>query len=151
MSMLADVVWPSLLLGGRLFAWWIIVTGLLIEFAFVLWLTRSPPVRAALMTVAMNAASAGVGLIGVPLSGFLWELIATITILPLFHWGTFNPVTWFVSCVLAALLNTVIEVGCLRLVFKVAWSNRLFWWLALANAITVGMALVSIMLKPPQT
>lgn len=151
MILLADIVWPSLLLGGRLFTWWIIGTGLVVEFIFVLWLTRSAPLRAVVMTVTMNAVSAGIGLIGIPLSGLLWELIACISILPLFHWGTFNPVTWFVSCVLAAMLNTVIETACLRFLFKVEWTRRLFWWLAFANFVTVGIALVSIMMSPPQT
>ncbi len=62
MSMLADVVRESLYLDGRLFAWWIIVTGVL-EFFFVLWVARAHPLRASLMTVAMNAASTGVGMI----------------------------------------------------------------------------------------
>ncbi len=151
MIIFADVVWPSLFLAGRLFTWWIIVAGLVVEFFFVFWLTRVNPLRAGLMTVVMNAVSTGIGIVGIPLSGILWELMATITILPLFHWGTFNPVTWFVSCVLATLLNTVIETGSLRLIFKVAWTKRLFWWLALANVITVGMAMVSIMMHPPRT
>jgi len=150
MIILADVVWPSLFLGGRLFTWWIIVTGLVIEFFFILRLTRATPFRAGLMTVVMNAVSTGIGIVGIPLSGILWELIATVTILPAFHWGTFNPVTWLVSCLLAALLNTVIEMGSLRLIFRVAWTKRLFWWLALANMITVGMAMTSIMMQPPR-
>lgn len=98
----------------------------------------------------MNVASSGVGLIGSPLSGILWELIASITILPLFQWGTFNPVSWIISSVLAALLNTVIEVECLRRFFKVVYAKRIFGWLAFANSLTVGMALLSLMLDPRQ-
>lgn len=151
MMILADVVWPSLFLAGRLFAWWIIGAGLLIEWAFVIRLTRTTLVRAGVMTVVMNAISAAVGIVGIPLSGIIWEFIAAATVMPLFNWGTFNPVTWFVSCILAALLNTVVETASLRLLFRVAWTKRLFWWLALANAITVGMALISIMISPPST
>jgi hypothetical protein len=102
------------------------------------------------MTVVMNAVSAGIGVVGIPLSGFVWELIATITIIPLFHWGTFNPVTWFVSCLLAASLNTVVEAGSLRFIFKVPCTKRLVSWLGLANMITVGMAMASIMSRPPE-
>jgi len=150
MTVLANVVWPALYLGGRLFTWWIIGTGLVIELFFVLWLTKATPARAVLMTLAMNALSAVVGIFGIPLSGIVWELIASITIMPLFDWGTFNPVTWFVTCLLAALLNAVIETASLCLIFKVAWTRRLFWWLALANFVTVGIAMVSIMMKPPE-
>ncbi len=148
--MLADVVWPSLFLGDSLLTWWIILAGLVVEFFFILWLTSGTPVRAALMAVTVNIVSAAIGIVGIPLSGLLWELLATITILPLFEWGTFNPVTWFVSCLLAAMLNTVVEVGSLRLIFKVRWTKRLFWWLALANMITVGMAMATIMMRPPK-
>lgn len=151
MTMIANVVWPSLYLGGRLFTWWIIGTGLVIEFFFVLWLTKATLPRAGLMTLAMNAVSAGIGIIGIPLSGIVWELIASITIMPLFDWGTFNPVTWFVSCVLAAFLNAAVETASLRFIFKVAWTRRSFLWLALANFITVGLAMASIMMRPPQT
>jgi hypothetical protein len=150
MMILADLVWPSLVLGGRLYAWWIIAAGLLVEWVFVLRLTRATLFRSAIMTVVMNAISAGVGIFGIPLSGLLWELVASVTILPLFHWGTFNLVTWLISCVLAALLSTVVETASLRWIFKVPWTWRLFWWLALANAITVGMAMVSIMVSPPR-
>jgi hypothetical protein len=150
MTILADVVWPSLFLANRLMTWWIIGAGFLIEFFFVLWLTRAAPVRAGLMTVVMNVVSTAVGVLGIPLSGLLWELIATVTLLPLFNWGTFNPVTWIVSCLLATLLNALIEVASLRLIFKIPLTRRLFWWLALANFITVGMALASIMVSPPE-
>ena len=79
----------------------------------------------------MNGISAAIGIIGIPLSGMIWEFIAMVTIMPLFHWGTFNPVTWAASCVLAALLNTVVEVGSLRLIFKVRWTKRVSWWIGL--------------------
>ena len=103
------------------------------------------------MTVVMNIVSTTVGILGIPLSGLLWELIASITIQPIFNWGTFNPVTWLISCVLAASLNTVLEVATLRLLFKISWTKKLFWWLAVANFITVGMAIISIMIFPPKT
>ena len=127
----ADVVWPSMFLTGRLFAWWIIVAGLVIEWGFVLRLTQTTLLRAGIMTLVMNTVSAGVGILAIPVSGLLWEFVAMVTVQPLFHWGTFNPITWFVSCILAAFLNTIIETASLRLIFKVAWTKRLFWSLTL--------------------
>jgi hypothetical protein len=149
MYFLADIVWPSLFLTERLYTWWIIITGLIIEFIFVLKLTHASVLKAILMTLVMNGISAAIGIIGIPFSGVLWELIATVTIMPLFHWGTFNPITWLVSCILAALLNTAIECISLRLIFKVNWTKILFWFLLVANFISVGMAMVSIMIKSP--
>jgi hypothetical protein len=151
MVILADIVWPSLFLAMRIYSWWIIGAGLIIEYIFLIRLTRTTWLRAGLMTIVMNAISSCVGIFGIPLSGILWELIASITILPLFDWGTFNPISWIVSCTLAVLLNTVIETASLRLIFKMPWTIRLFLWLALANLITVGMAFVSIMLSMPHT
>jgi len=150
-AILANVVWPSLFLTQRLSAWWIIGAGLVIEWAFVRRLTQTSILRSAIMTVVMNIVSTTVGILGIPLSGLLWELIASITIQPIFNWGTFNPVTWLISCVLAASLNTVLEVATLRLLFKISWTKKLFWWLAVANFITVGMAIISIMIIPPKT
>jgi hypothetical protein len=150
MHALADVVWPSLFLAERMLSWWIIAAGLVIEFFFVRWLTGAVPGRAALMTLVMNAISTAAGVVAIPISGLAWELIASVSLLPLMNWGTFNPVTWLVSAVLAALVNAVIEVGSLRLIFKVPLSKRLFWWLAVANFITAGMALASLMIVPPK-
>ena len=149
MGIIANVVWPSLYLSVRMQSAWIIGAGLVIEFFFILWLTKASIPRACLMTLAMNVVSTVVGIFGIPLSGLAWEFIATATVKPVFGWGTFNPVTWFASCVLAALLNAVIETGSLRLAFKTAWSKRLFWWLVVANLVTVGIAMVSIMQHPP--
>lgn len=127
MGIIGNVVWPSLYLSVRMQSAWIIGAGLVIEFFFVLWLTRANAWRACLMTVVMNTVSTIVGIVGIPLSGLAWEMVATITVMPMFGWGTFNPVTWFASCVLAALLNSLVEITSLRLIFKVAWSRRLFW------------------------
>jgi hypothetical protein len=71
MGIVADVVWPSLFLEGRLFAWWIVAAGLAIEFFFVLRLTRSSPPRAALMTLVMNGISSALGIFAIPISGIL--------------------------------------------------------------------------------
>ena len=148
MCLLADVVWPSLYLSDRLFVWWIIGAGLIVEFYCIHRLTQASAQKSGLMTIAVNAISSAVGIIGIPVSGLVWELIAMFTIMPLFKWGTFNPITWLVSCGLAALLNALIETASLRLIFKVPWTKKVFWWLALANLVSVGMALVSIMVKP---
>ena len=129
---------------------WIIGAGLVIEFFFILWLTKASIPRACLMTLAMNVVSTIVGIFGIPLSGLAWEFVAAVTVMPIFGWGTFNPVTWFASCVLAALLNALVETGSLRLVFKTTWSKRIFWWLVVVNLVTVGISMASIMMQPPE-
>jgi hypothetical protein len=102
------------------------------------------------MTVVMNACSAVVGVLGIPLSGITWELLASAAVHPIYGWGSFNPATWSASCLVATLLSSVVEIASLRVFFQVTWTKKLFWWLALANLITVGMALLSIVISPPE-
>ncbi|MBC1193058.1 MAG: hypothetical protein ACK47N_18760 [Microcystis sp.] len=149
MMILANVIWPSLYLVERINTWWIVGISLLIEFLCLIWLTQEKIWKVGLMTLVMNLVSTVVGIVGIPLSGIVWELIATITIHPLFHWGTFNPVTWIVSCILAALLNAVVEVMSLIWIFKFRWTAKIFWCLVIANGITVSIAYWTILLTPP--
>jgi hypothetical protein len=149
MMILANVIWPSLYLVERINTWWIVGISLLIEFLCLIWLTQEKIWKVGLMTLVMNLISTAVGIIGIPLSGIAWELIATITIHPLFHWGTFNPVTWIVSCILAALLNAAIEMMSLIWIFKIRWTAKTFGCLVFANGITVSIAYRTILLAPP--
>ena len=146
---LANVIWPSLYLVERINTWWIIGISLLIEFLFLIWLTQEKILKVGLMTLVINLFSTGVGAFAIPLSGIAWELIATITIHPLFHWSTFNPVTWIVSCILATLLNAAIEMISLILLFNLRWTAKTFGCLILANGITVSIAFRTILVNPP--
>ncbi|MEN1680475.1 MAG: hypothetical protein AAGJ46_12855 [Planctomycetota bacterium] len=148
-TVIANVVWPALFLEMRALAWWIIGLGLLIEFCFLLSLTRADMAKAAWMTLVMNFASTVLGVIGVPLAGILWELVAAFTVYPLFGSGTFTPVSWAVSCLLAAALNSLVEAGVLSRSFGIAWRRELIGTLFVANLITVGIAMGSILQPPP--
>lgn len=145
---LANVIWPSLYLVERINTWWIVVISVLIEFLCLIWLTQEKIWKVGLMTFVMNLLSTAVGIIGIPLSGILWELIATITIHPLFHWGTFNPVTWIVSGILAALLNALVEWRSLIWIFKIRSTAKTFGCLIIANGITVSIAGWTLLLTP---
>ena len=148
MMILANVIWPSLYLVERINTWWIVVISVLIEFLCLIWLTQEKIWKVGLMTFVMNLLSTAVGIIGIPLSGILWELIATITIHPLFHWGTFNPVTWIVSGILAALLNALVEWRSLIWIFKIRSTAKTFGCLIIANGITVSIAGWTLLLTP---
>jgi hypothetical protein len=148
--MLADVVWPSLLLVSRLYAWWIIAAGLVIEYLFVQLLTKTSPPRAALMTVCMNAVSSAIGWIGILLFGSLWDLAGSMLLSPLYltGWKVAPQVHWLGSTAVAALVSTAIELSTLCVFFGITWTKRFFWWLALANFVTTGIAVWSILAMP---
>jgi hypothetical protein len=150
-ALLADVVWPALFLAGRLMAWWAIALGLLVELFFVRLLTGFSWPKSALVDIAMNAASTLLGLFLVPIAGFAWEFSVGRVLYKLFNIGTFNPGTWLATFLLAVFLNAALETAVLRYAFKQKPFKRFFWWLALANAVSVGIALGSLFMYPPRT
>jgi hypothetical protein len=105
----ANVVWPALYLETRLFSWWAIAFGLLIEFFFVRWLFELSAKKAAAADLAANTVSTIAGLVLIPLAGIAWEFFPGSVVYWAFGWGTFNPVTWFGTFLLASLINTVLE------------------------------------------
>lgn len=146
---LANLVWPALYLTSRMFAAWPIAAGLLVEFFFVRYATNLRGARCLAADIAMNLASAALGLLLIPLSGILWELLASITIHPLFNVGTFNPVTWGATVLLAAAINAVIEGFVLQKGFKQKLGRRGFRLLFAANFVSVSIAFISIIIHPP--
>jgi hypothetical protein len=150
-AVLADVVWPSLFLEQRLLSTWVIVAGLLIEW-LVLWrggfgLTWK---KAVIVDVVMNFASTVVGIALVPLAGLAWEFLPGRLIYTVWHHGTFNPMTWIATLVLAVAITLGIEAMVVRGVFKILLGHRRFWTLAAANLATVSIAFVSVFVNPPK-
>src|SRR5580698_10231577 len=147
----ADLVWPALLLENRLLTWWAILVGLFVEYFFVRRITNLSFSRAVLADVSMNAVSALLGIILIPIAGLIWELFPGSVYMAVFHVGTFNPGTWVATALIAAILNTYIERFALRRLFKQPLlGRRAFWLLYLANAISVSLALASLFYWPPK-
>jgi hypothetical protein len=59
-------------------------------------------------------------------------------------WDTFSPVAWLVTFALAALVNLALELVVYRYGYKLPVGRRAVALIALANANTVGIALVSL-------
>jgi hypothetical protein len=150
-TVVADMVWPALFLEQRLFSWWAIGFGLLVELFFVRWLTGLSWRMSAVADVAMNAASSLLGFFLIPIAGIAWEFFPGIVIYKVFNIGTFNPGTWVVTFLLAVLINSALETTVLRYAFRQKPVKRLFWWLALANALSVGLAFASLFRYPPRS
>jgi hypothetical protein len=146
---LANLVWPALYLTSRMFAVWPIAAGLLVEYFFVRYATNLRGARCLAADIAMNLASAALGLLLIPLSGIIWELLAGITIHPLFNVGTFNPATWGATVLLAAGVNALVEGWALQNGFKQKLGKQGFRLLFAANLVSVSIAFVSIIIHPP--
>jgi hypothetical protein len=145
----ADMVWPALYLETRILTWWTIGLGLIIEFFFVRWLFALSIRKAVIATVIANAVSAVAGVPLIPLAGIAWDFFPGIILYqaPL-HWGTFNPVAWAATFVMACLITTVIEALVYRHGFKFVVRRREFIWLLVANSLSVGVAFTSLFVFP---
>ena len=150
MHVLSNVVWPALFLEQRLLAWWIIGIGLVVELFFVRLLTSLSWQRSLGADVAMNVASALLGVILIPLVGIAWELFPARLFEAHARLGTFNPVTWRATFAIAVLINAVLETAVLRFVFKQQNWKTLFVGLCAANTLTVGIAFYSVFHDPPK-
>lgn len=144
----ADVVWPALFIEPRLLSVPVVVIGVLIEAAVLRFGFSMEWGRAGLLSLVCNTVSAALGTILLPLSGIVWEFFPGILLYRIFQLGTFNPVTWLATFVLAVAISSGIEVVCLRVIFKTPWNRRrwLLWFGA--NAVTAGLAFLSLIVTP---
>jgi hypothetical protein len=121
-----------------------------VELPFVRFLTGFSWPRAIIANLAMNAASTAVGILLIPISGIAWEYMAYLAVYRYWKVGTFNPVSWLATFLLAVALNAIIEQSVLRWGFRQRLGVRGFAWLSVANALSVGLALWSVFQNPPR-
>lgn len=140
----ANVVWPTLYIVTGIMSWYIILAGLVIEFLFIKYKFRAKFLRAALMAITMNLASAIIGLILIPASGFITAIAVGfceifLDAIPVDNfYGIF---LWALSYIVTILCNVLIEGLTLKLVFKKRF-RRNFGWLFIANALSVLLAIL---------
>ena len=127
----ANMVWPSLYIAEGMRSWYVILIGLFIEIIFVKFFLKESYLKSVLIAFVMNLASTALGVVAIPLSGFVGELI----MIP-FGTGTFHLTHWLMGYVFAILSNVLIEGFTIKFVFKYQFK-KMFWWLCLANAISV--------------
>ncbi len=132
----ANVVWPSLYILSQVYCWYVMVLGLVVEFFAVKFLGKASWGKSAVIVAVMNAISALVGWILIPISGILTEFL----LFP-FEQGTFHLSHWIVDYVFVALVNTCIEGLSMKWIFKYSFK-RVFWWLFAANAVSVALSVL---------
>ncbi|MFA6956710.1 MAG: hypothetical protein WC538_12640 [Thermoanaerobaculia bacterium] len=135
---IADVVWPGIIVAIGLTATWAVVAGLLFEYPFVKWITGMPWRSAWRPTLVINVVSALVGLVAIPLGGLGIEIGRSL-VTP--EYGTFNPVTWALTFGLALAANTAIEGALLVHVYKVKPTVRMVLALIVANCGSIGVTI----------
>ena len=138
----ADMVWPALYLVQRSVIWWVILPGLIVELIFVMVLTKFSITKSFLVDIVMNLSSSLLGLILIPIAGIAWEVFPGLILYKVFNIGTFNPGTWTATCLFAIFINALIEKFVIEKEFKFNIGKRGFWWLDLANSLSVGLAFV---------
>ena len=127
----ANMVWPSLYIAEGMRSWHVILIGLLIEIIFVKFFLKESHLKSVLIAFIMNLASTVLGVVVIPLSGFIGEVL----MIP-FGTGTFHPTHWLVSYVFAILSNVLIEGLTIKIISKKEFK-KMFWWLCVANAISI--------------
>jgi hypothetical protein len=151
LTLIADMVWPALILEQRLVSVIPITVGLLTEWLALrlggFGLTWK---RAAVIDIVMNLVSTVAGIPLIPLLGLAWEVFPGQVLYKFFNIGTFNPGTWVATFMMATLATTGVEAAVVRWGFKIALGWRRFGVLGLANSLSIAIAFVSLWLRPPQ-
>ncbi len=127
----ANMVWPSLYIAEGMRSWHVILIGLIIELLFVKCFLKESYLKSTLIAFVMNLVSTILGVVAIPLSGFIGEFL----MIP-FGTGTFHPTHWIMSYIFAILSNVFIEGLTIKIIFKYSFK-KIFWWLCAANAISV--------------
>lgn len=140
----ANVVWPAAILTQGFYTWWVIAAGLVIEWMAIQRLFGLSVGRAAFVDLVANAASALLGVLLIPIAGFAYELFPGSLINWALSWGTFNPVAWLATVLLAALVNLVVEATIMKREFKLPLTRRTKWILYATNLVTVSLAIVAM-------
>ncbi len=107
---------------------------------------------AIMAVVAANAASALIGYILIPILGLGWEFTLGQLVNYVLDVGTFNPISWGATFLLACAANVVVEGAVYKYVFKngFRYKSMHFVWFMLANMASVGVALYSLSVVPLQ-
>lgn len=136
----ANLVWPSLYIVESYYSWYIILAGLIVETIAAHLFLKTKWLKSLGIMAAVNAISALLGVLLIPLSGIIVEILT----LP-FHSGTFDLSHWILDYIAVVVLNTCIEGLALQLIFKYRFKSNLLW-LFIANLISVLLSIFTPLL-----
>ena len=123
----ADVAWPAFYLAAGLVFTHAILIGLALEWPVVKTVMGRSWRGSVVPTLIINLVSATLGGILIAVAGIVWEVSGGLLVQRLFPGlGTFNPVTWVVTAVLAVVINSIVEASALRALYSVDNWRRSF-------------------------
>ena len=134
----ADIIWPSLYIAKGMLSIKVILLGLIIELFFVKHFTKVNWQKALTVTFLMNLITTILGMIFIPLSGLGSEFIFDFVFhaYDKFGIGTFHWSHWLAAYLLVIFINTITEGLFIKLILKIK-ILKTFWWLLIANAMSV--------------
>lgn len=143
----ADIVWPSLYIAEGMASLPVILAGLVVEIFFVKYCTKIKWLKAIAVAFLMNLVTSAIGLYTNTnaFSGLFLELILYYVFgydSPTFNWDH-----WILHYTTIIFINTLIEGVVVRLTLKLKLKNT-FWWLFLANTISVMLCAIYIHFVP---
>ena len=141
----ADIIWPSLYIMKGMLSIKIILLGLIIEIFFVKIFAKVNWKKACITSFLMNLITSITGIILIPLSGLFTEFVFDFVFNAYnkFGIGTFHWSHWLISYLLIILLNTIIEGLFIKINLKLDFK-KIFWWLAIANTLSVLLCFIYI-------
>ena len=133
----ANIVWPSIYIAEGMRSFQVIFLGLLIETIFVKIFEKQTWLRAVIITVIMNLVSTLLGIILIPVIGFIATLILGYLseFLPALG-NTFDTPLWIFSYILTVFINVFVEGYTTQYTAKIPFK-KMFWWLLAANTLSV--------------
>lgn len=132
----ANMIWPSIYIVEQYYVWYIILSGLFIEILAAHLFLKTNWRRSIFIMFVANAISALLGLLLIPVSGIVVELLT----LP-FGGGTFQLSHWILDYLCVVLANTIVEGMSLKRIFKLKFKSN-FLWLFCANLISVILCVI---------
>jgi hypothetical protein len=148
-SAVANAIWPALFVASRLVTWYVILASLAIEAGILLYLLRRSVPTIIAMTLAMNLASVVLGGAALLAAGVATHIVPQLVLPRQFQPELFGAFGWTATLLFSVVINTAVEGAVLALGFGVKLSARVVCWLALANGLSVSLALLSLSLSPP--
>ena len=149
-QLLADIVWPALVLEKRMLSLVPIVVGLIVEW-LALWLCGFGLTwtKAAVVDVVMNTVSSLAGILLIPALGMGWEYGPGQLLRRIASLGSLSDIDWLATFAIALLVTTGVEALVVRWGFRIPLGRRRLAVLLGANFASVGFAFVSVILSRP--
>lgn len=130
-------IWPAAEAEKWISSVYIIPPALLIEFFFFKKTFRLNNKNAILYSMLANLMSGILGFFARPFYGFLYEVTIGNIVNAVFNLNTYNSVSYFFIIFNGAAINTILEIFCIKVLWKRNFGKIRFMWLYSINAASI--------------